>query len=129
MKRIALVENFGSDFYISRLRFALFLKENNFDVTAIIPNDGYVDKIRDKGIKVISFQSNIRGLSLSNKVKFALDLKKIFSENNFDLIHFYRLQPNIIGTFMAGIFTKAKIVNHVTGLGIAFSSSSFKKLL
>ena len=109
MKRIALVENFGSDFYISRLRFALFLKENNFDVTAIIPNDGYVDKIRDKGIKVISFQSNIRGLSLSNKVKFALDLKKIFSENNFDLIHFYRLQPNIIGTFMAGIFTKAKI--------------------
>jgi glycosyltransferase involved in cell wall biosynthesis len=129
MKRIALVENFGSDFYISRLRFALFLKENNFDVTAIIPNDGYVDKIRDKGIKVISFQSNIRGLSLSNKVKFALDLKKIFSENNFDLIHFYRLQPNIIGTFMAGIFTKAKIVNHVTGLGIAFSSSSFKNIL
>ena len=75
--RIALVENFGSDFYISRLRFALFLKENNFDVTAIVPHDGYVDKIRDKGINVISFQSNIRGLSLSNKIKFALDLKNI----------------------------------------------------
>lgn len=128
MKRIALVENFGSDFYGSRLRFALFLKKNNYDVTAIVPCDGFVDKIRDEGISVIPFQSNIRGLSISNKVKFAMDLKKIFSENNFDLIHFYRLQPNLIGTFIAGIFTKAKIVNHVTGLGIAFSDKSFKNI-
>tara|TARA_B110000027_G_scaffold132562_1_gene158970 strand:+ start:510 stop:653 length:144 start_codon:yes stop_codon:yes gene_type:complete len=45
----------------------------------------------------------------------------------FHLIHFYRLQPNIIGTFIAGIFTKAKIVNHVTGLGLAFTNKTFKK--
>tara|TARA_B110000027_G_scaffold132562_1_gene158969 strand:+ start:266 stop:538 length:273 start_codon:yes stop_codon:yes gene_type:complete len=81
--KIALVENFSSDFYSSRLRFALFLKENNFEVTAIVPDDGFVDKIKDEGINVIPFQSNIRGLGLSNKVRFALDLKNIFSKNDF----------------------------------------------
>ena len=126
--KIALVENFSSDFYLSRLRFAIFLKQNNFEVTAIVPDDGFADKIREEGINVIPFQSNIRGLGLTNKVRFALDLKNIFDENDFHLIHFYRLQPNIIGTFIAGIFTKSKIVNHVTGLGLAFSDKSFKNI-
>lgn len=127
--KVALVENFGSDFYGARLRFALFLKKNNFEVTAIVPDDGFVDKIRKEGINVISFHSNIRGPGLSNKVRFALDLKNIFVANDFDLIHFFRLQPNIIGTFIAGVFTKSKLVNHVTGLGVAFTDRSFKNRL
>ena len=35
-----------------------------------------------------------------------------------------------MGPFFAGIFTKSKVVNHITGLGMAFNHSSFKyKLL
>jgi glycosyltransferase involved in cell wall biosynthesis len=39
------------------------------------------------------------------------------------------MQPNIIGTFIAGLYTNSKIVNHVTGLGIIFTKKSFKHYL
>ena len=124
--KIALVENLGVDFYNARLRYALYLQSLNYDVYAIVPDDGFVEKIKFSGINVISVSNNIRGSGILNKLIFAKHLIKIFRSNKFDIIHTYRLQPNIIGTFIAGTFTKAKIVNHITGLGTAFNHSSIK---
>lgn len=124
--KVALVENFGSDFVGARLRFALYLKNKGVSVTAIIPNDGYVDVIEKQGIRVISVNSNIRSKGALVKLNYAIKLRHIFKTEDFDIIHFYRFQPNIIGTFIAGIVTKAKIVNHVTGLGTAFTNNRLK---
>jgi glycosyltransferase involved in cell wall biosynthesis len=125
-KKIALVENLGVDFYNARLRFALHLQNLGYSVTAIIPNDGFLEKIKSNGINVISVSNNIRGPGIFNKLIYVKNLIKIFRSNQFDIIHTFRLQPNIIGTFTAGILTKSKIINHITGLGIAFNYSSFK---
>ena len=124
--KIALVENLGSDFVSARLRFALFLEENGIKVTAIIPNDGHREIIEAQGIKTIEVGVNIRGKDVLNKLQYAKKIKQILKEETFDIVHFYRLQPNIIGTFIAGFFTKSKIVNHVTGLGVAFTDNSLK---
>ena len=106
--------------------FALFLKDNGIEVIAIIPNDGYCEIIEAQGIKTIEVGVNIRGKGVLNKLQYAKKLKQILKEEAFDIVHFYRLQPNIIGTFIAGIYTKSKIVNHVTGLGMAFTNNSLK---
>lgn len=127
--KIALVENFGADFVGARLRFALFLKENGVEVTAIIPKDGHRDAIEIHGIKVVEVGENIRGNGIKNKITFAKNLRGILKAEQFDIVHFYRLQPNIIGTFIAGISTKSSIVNHVTGLGVAFTDKSSKNLI
>lgn len=127
--KIALVENFGADFVGARIRYALFLKEKGIDVTAIVPQDGNKEKILKEGIKVIEVSSNIRGAGIKNKISYARDLRRILKKESFDIVHFYRLQPNIIGSFVAGISTKSKIVNHVTGLGVAFTDNSLKHLL
>lgn len=124
--KIALIENLGSDFYNARLRYALYLQDLGYEVYAIVPDDGFLEKIKSYGISVIPVSNNIRGSGLLNKVKYAIDLIKIFRSIEFDIVHTYRLQPNIIGTFIAGIFTRAKIVNHITGLGAAFNYSSGK---
>jgi glycosyltransferase involved in cell wall biosynthesis len=124
--KIALVENLGSDFYNARLRYALHLQNSGYSVTAIIPNDGFLEKIKSNGISVISVSNNIRGPGILNKLTYAKDLIEIFRSNQFDIIHTYRLQPNIIGTFIAGTLTKSKIVNHITGLGSAFNHYSIK---
>lgn len=124
--KIALVENLGSDFYNARLRYALHLQNSGYIVTAIIPDDGFLEKIKSQGINIIEVSNNIRGTGILNKLTYAKDLMKIFRSNQFDIIHTYRLQPNIIGTFIAGILTKSKIVNHITGLGSAFNHSSIK---
>jgi len=128
--KIALVENGGSDFYSARLRYALYLQSLGYEVYAIVPDDGFLDKIKSHGINIIAVSNNIRGTGILNKLGYAKDLIKIFRSDQFDIIHTYRLQPNIIGTFVAGTLTRSKIVNHITGLGIAFNHSSIKyKLL
>ena len=129
-KKIALVENLGVDFYNARLRYALHLEKLGYSVTAIIPNDGFLEKIKSHGINVINVGDNIRGPGICNKLLYVKNLIQIFRSNEFDIVHTFRLQPNIIGTFIAGTLTKSKIVNHITGLGTAFNYSSVKyKLL
>ncbi len=125
-KKIALIENLGIDFYNARLRYALYLQNLGYEVYAIVPDDGFLEKIKSHGINVIAVSNNIRGPGIINKLIYAKDLIKIFRHNQFDIIHTYRLQPNIIGTFIAGILTKSKIVNHITGLGAAFNHFSIK---
>ena len=49
-----------------------------------------------------------------------------FRKGKFDLVHTYRLHPNIIATIAAKIAGVKKIINHVTGLGVVFSDKSFK---
>lgn len=127
--KIALVENFGADFVGARLRFALFLKQNGIKVTAIIPKDGHREVIEKNGINVIEVGENIRGNGIKNKLIYAKILRTILKAERFDIVHFYRLQPNIIGTFIAGTSTKSVIINHVTGLGVAFTDKSVKNLL
>jgi glycosyltransferase involved in cell wall biosynthesis len=124
--KIALVENLGVDFYNARLRYALHLQNLGYIVTAILPNDGFTEKIKSQGINVITVSNNIRGSGILNKLIYARDLIKIFRSNQFHIVHTYRLQPNIIGTFIVGVITKSKIVNHITGLGTAFNHSSVK---
>lgn len=126
MIKVALVENFGADFVSARLRLAIYLQTKGVEVTAIVPRDGHAEIIQSKGIRVIEVSGNIRSKGVTVKLDFARQLKNILKEENFDIVHFFRLQPNIIGTFVASLFTSSKIVNHVTGLGYAFTSRSFK---
>lgn len=125
--KIALVENFGSDFYGARLRYALFLKQKGHQIVAIVPNDGYVEKIQDAGVEAIAINIDIRKRNIGSMLIFASQLRKIFMQQNFDVIHFYRMQPNLIGTPVAFFSSrKSDLINHITGLGVAFTKSSLK---
>ena len=125
--KIALIENFGSDFYGARLRYALFLQEKGHEVIAIVPNDGYVDKISAEGITTIAIEIDIRGRNLNTVSTYASELKSILKKEQFDVIHLYRMQPNLIGSAIAFFYSRDSIIiNHITGLGVAFAKTSFK---
>lgn len=125
--KIALVENFGSDFYGARVRYALFLKKRGHQVIAIVPDDGYVDKIRQTGIDTVALKMDIRKRNLISMFRFARGLKKVFKNEDFDIIHLYRMQPNLIGSIVAYYSSRrSKIFNHITGLGVAFTKNTLK---
>ena len=48
-KNILLIENSGSDFYKSRLKYASFLKNEGYKVYILIPDDGYSNLIIKEG--------------------------------------------------------------------------------
>lgn len=125
--KIALIENFGSDFYGARLRYALFLQRKGHEVIAVVPNDGFIDKISEKGIRTISIDIDIRKRNLETMYSYARKLRRIFKEEKFDVIHLYRMQPNILGSPIAYFTSKrSKLINHITGLGVAFTKRSLK---
>src|SRR5690606_9309600 len=96
-------------------------------VIAIVPNDGYADKIKEAGIETLALDIDIRKRSLGSMISFGRQLGKIFKREKFDVIHLYRMQPNIIGTLFAYWYgNKVKIVNHITGLGVAFTKDTLK---
>jgi len=123
MKKIALIENFAEDFVNSRLRYALYLKQNGYDVYAIIPQSELSKDIISSGIKVIQTKGDPRNRSSLGILYYARILFKIFKHEKFDIIHLYRLQPNLIGSLVARLSSKKiLIINHITGLGLAFTS-------
>ncbi len=124
--RIALVENFGSDFYNARLRYAKYLIDKGHEVVAVIPNDGYAEKIQEAGVDVLVVNGDVRKRSISNFYFYFKKLFLIFRSHKFDVVHFYRMQPNLIGTIAAGLSGHKLIFNHITGFGVAFSNKGLK---
>lgn len=125
--KIALIENTGSDFFISRIRYALFLKSKGHQVIAIVPKDGYTAEINAAGIDTIEVELDMRMRSLKTMIQLSKALRGIFKKEKFDVIHFYRMQPNLIGTPSVFLSSrKSKVINHITGLGVAFTDTSFK---
>lgn len=125
LKKIALIENSSSDFYFSRMNLSHFLVKKGLEVVAVVPDDGYANEISQE-IKTIKVGTSIKGESIWNKIVFLTDLYKILRKENFDLIHCFRLQPNIIGGFISGFLMRTKNISHVTGLGYPFTFNSLK---
>ncbi len=123
--KILLIENGGRDFYLSRLSYAHFLIEKGFKVYALIPQDEYVEKIRENGIEVISYPFDRKNKGVFQILKLIFLYRKTIRKNDIDIIHSFRFQPNLINVF-SSLFTKRQVVLHITGLGITFSVKSFK---
>jgi glycosyltransferase involved in cell wall biosynthesis len=124
-KKVLLIENLSSDFYKARLPLAKYLIKNGWEVYALIPNDKYLQLIRNEGIQVIGYDLIRKNKGISQIVNLILIYKKIIKEYDFDVVHSFRFQPNLISA-LANFFSKRKIILHITGLGIAFSNTSIK---
>ena len=124
--KIAVIENTGKDFYSSRVRLCKFLIEKGYDVYAIVPESEFSKKILKEGIKVIDIKLDIRKKNPFVLFKYIYLLNQIFKVNKFDVIHCFRIQPNLIGCLVA-YFNRVEVtIGHVTGLGVAFTDRTFK---
>jgi glycosyltransferase involved in cell wall biosynthesis len=124
-KNILLFENNGRDFLNARLPLANYLINKGFKVYALIPEDEYLSKIQSFGIKVISYKFNRKNKGLFQILKLVYILIKNDRKHNFDIIHSFRFQPNLVSS-LASFFLRSKLIVHVTGLGISFSVFSIK---
>ncbi len=123
--KILLIENSSADFYKARIPLYKYLSKEGYDVCALVPNDGFIEKIEAADVKVIVYELNRRDKGLIQLVKLIWLYRKIIKSNDFDLIHSFRFQPNLINV-VANFFNRRKVILHITGLGIAFSNPSIK---
>lgn len=127
--KILLIENFASDFYGARLPFAKYLLKKGYDVYAMIPEDKtYSSLIQLEGIYVLEYQFNRKNKGLFQLYYLIQKYKKIVTENDFQIVHSFRFQPNLLNA-LVGIGKKYQKIIHITGLGIVFSNNSFKYII
>ena len=124
--RIAILENTGKDFYSSRVKFCKFLIENGHEVYAIVPKSDYSQKISNSGINIIDINIDVRSSNPTTFIFYARHLHKVFRQNNFDVVHCFRVQPNFIGCFIAYYNRVEVVIGHITGLGIAFTYNTLR---
>lgn len=127
--KVALMYNVGSDFLYNRIHYAHYLQSLGYEVTAILPDDGFAERIEQQGVKVVSYQlkrNSANPLGVFSVYRF---LKRHFIDHKYDILHTFRSQPNIIGSLAAKASGIKTVVCHVTGLGIIFSNTDFKSLI
>ncbi len=129
-QRVLLIENYASDFYYARVPFAKYLLNNGYSVFALIPDTEtfYIKKIKECGISVYTYQFNRKNKNIFQLISLLRIFNLFIRENEIDIIHSFRFQPNLINV-LSNLFNKKKVVLHVTGLGIAYSNASFPYLL
>jgi len=123
--RIALVENFGRDFLYFRLPLVKFLESKGFVVYAIVPEDSYYKDLLEKKINVITFPLAKNKLNPVAFIRAVFILRRIQKEKDISIFHSFRFQPNIITNFALGFRKDVKVINHITGLGYAFTKLGF----
>lgn len=125
LTKVLLIENSGADFFKSRLPLALYLKTANYEVSALVPDDGYVELIQEQGIKVLHYPIERGNKGVRQLLHLVGVYREIFKTNGFDIVHSFRFQPNLI-TALAALFLPSRVILHVTGLGIAYANRSLK---
>ena len=128
MKKIVLIENFGSDFYNARLAYSKYLISLGYKVYALVPNDDYANKIEVEGVEVIKYEFSRKNKGIFQLYRLAVFYNKVFNDFGIDIVHSYRFHPNLLN-ILSNLFSKRKVILHVTGLGLAFSNSAFKYFL
>jgi len=124
-RRIALVEKFGRDFLHYRVSLVKFLEKNGYETFAIVPEDEYTNKLlKEMGLRTLTYplkKNSLNPLYFLKAIRKLREIKRIY---NISLFHSFKLQPSVI-TNLAFIFNREiKIINHITGLGYAFTSKS-----
>lgn len=130
-KKILLVEHTWPEFTNSRLKLGVSLIEKGMEVHALLPTQKGVEEYRQKieaaGLTILTYDYEKNTTAIFSNINFVKAFRKIFKENNYDIIHSFKFQPNLY-TILGSLFSvKSKVVLHITGLGIVFAKPSTLK--
>jgi len=89
-KRVLLIENFSSDFLKARLPLANFLQKQGYEVFALVPNDGYIENIKNAGIQAIEYDLDRKDKGIRQLIRLTKIYKTVAEENRIDIIHSFR---------------------------------------
>lgn len=104
---------------------------NGHDVIALASNatQTEIKDIENLGVKYIDYPVKRNQLSVLSDLKTLLSFKKIFKQEEPDVILAYTIKPVVWGGIAARFMSKAKFYGLITGLGFAFQRNTFKRYI
>ncbi len=104
------------------------LKAGN-DVTVVAQDTGYADAIRQMGCRFIELPINRVGTNIREELKTYRFLKKLYKEEQPDIIHHVSLKVVLWGGLAAKTAGAKCVVNAINGLGVFFSTGKADTLV
>ncbi len=123
-KLIALVSNSAWSVYNFRLDVVRHLRDHNYEVLVIAPDDEFSVLLQNEGCTFLSIRFNNRSENPLRDFGLYRQLKKIYRIHKPDLIFHYVIKPNIYGS-LAAAHCGVSSVAVVTGLGYSFAKQNW----
>jgi len=119
-KSIALVANQNEIFYRLRMPWIQVLKENGFNVFAIVPSGNWNDRIEAGGAKHIEWKLSRSDRNPFSEIVTIFRLTKILRQIKPDVVQNFHTKPNIYAPIAAKLAGIQLSISTVTGLGYTF---------
>jgi len=117
--KIAIIINTSWNIYNFRRGLVKSFLNEGHDVIAITPNDAYVSKLADWGVRHLPIQLEGSGLNPLKDLKYLRQLKIILRAEQPDIVLSYTIKCNIYGS-LATKSLRIPIICNVSGLGTTF---------
>lgn len=127
--RLLFVVNVDWFFLSHRLPIARAARDAGLKVTVAAADSGEGEAIRREGFDFVPLPFSRRGVAVAGEAKVLLSLMRLYRRSRPDLIHHVTIKPVLYGSLAARAVDGAKVINAVSGLGYAFSSSRRASLL
>lgn len=121
-KKIYMVVNNDWFFLSHRSIVATRAKNAGYDVTIITRDNGFHDKIKSLGLKVVNLDINPMGMNIYEDLHTLKFLYKIYRSEKPDIVHHVGPKLNLWGSLAARMARVKGVVNAVSGLGVIFKT-------
>ena len=119
MKTIAFVSNTSWSLYNFRLGVLQSLRDEGFKILLVAPRDEFTARLIEEGFDFRPISIQNYGTNPWADFSLMLQLRKIYTDINCDLVFHFTIKPNIYGALAAKI-CGAKSIIVTTGLGHLF---------
>jgi glycosyltransferase involved in cell wall biosynthesis len=118
----------NTDWYLFNFRLGLaeFLRDKGCEVVMLSPPGEYGPRFAEIGFRWIALPMQRRSLNPVRELNLLRLIRKIYSDEQPDLIHNFTIKCVVYGSLAAQSAGIAKRINAVTGLGHVFINSSLK---
>jgi len=125
VKKIAFLSHYDFNLYNFRLPIMKELVKKGYKVYAISPKGEFSDKFIEENIEHIPYKINRKSLNPISEMNVILNIRKILSTLNIDILHTFTLKPNIYGS-LASMFLPHRVICSITGLGSFYIDENLK---
>jgi len=107
----------------------LELKRLGHTPVAIAPEGEYLQKIRDAGVEVATYDIERKSLNPMKEMRAIQNIYETIKPLKLDILHTFTAKPNIYGTIAGRLAKVPRIVNLVEGLGSFYLENDIKSRL
>jgi glycosyltransferase involved in cell wall biosynthesis len=97
-----------------------------FEVTVVTREQSHGAKIRAAGLKLVPVAFERRNMNPLVEIRLLLNIYRIYSTEQPDLVHHIAAKPIFYGTLVARLMRLRAVVNAPVGMGYVFSSSDLR---